>query len=72
MTNLRWHVVMWYRTDSGLLDVHHDIEELVEIDSLVERGPHWDALDYVEITRNLADSAKITVEQAARIGESVG
>jgi hypothetical protein len=57
---------MIYRTDNGFVDVRHEIEELVDIDELVERGPHWDTLVSVTVTRN-PDNIMIedlTVEKA--------
>ena len=46
---MRWIVVAYYRTDAGMIDVQHDIEELSELDEIVERGPSWYALDRIEI-----------------------
>jgi hypothetical protein len=37
----RWIVVIHYRTNDGLVDVEHTVEELEELSALVERGPNW-------------------------------
>lgn len=41
----RWSAVVHYRSDSGLVEVPHDIEELAELQDLVERGPDWNAIE---------------------------
>lgn len=65
----RWQVTMFYRTDNGVVDVHHEIEELVEIDALVERGPHWDTLERVviQIHPERIMIADLTVEKALEL-----
>lgn len=62
----RWHAVVWYLSDNGPIDVHHDFEELDELHDLIERGPTWEALDRIEI-KYARDIPKITVEQAAKL-----
>jgi hypothetical protein len=64
----RWHVVLQYRsTKAGIVDVHHDVEELEELASLVERGPDWNSLIDCVVTLNRAIHPDLTVEQAARL-----
>jgi hypothetical protein len=64
----RWHVVLQYRsTKACIVDVHHDIEELEELASLVERGPDWNCLVDCVVTLNSAIDPDLTVEQAARL-----
>jgi hypothetical protein len=46
----RWHAVVGYKTDSGVVEVHHDIDELEEIQMLVERGPDWNTITEITIT----------------------
>ena len=59
----RWKVVATYRSESGPIDVQHDIQELHELHDLIELGPDWNSL--VVIT--LADkSSAVSVEEAAR------
>lgn len=61
----RWRATVIYRCDSGPVDVVHDLHELGEIDDLVERGPHWDTIERIEILRiNHVEDAAMTVEQA--------
>lgn len=64
----RWHVVLQYRsTKAGIVDVHHDIEELEELAGLVERGPDWNCLVDCVVTLNRTSTPDLTVEQAARL-----
>jgi hypothetical protein len=41
MPLIRWHAIAYYRTNEGTVDKHHDLEELLELHDLIERGPHW-------------------------------
>lgn len=63
----RWHAVVRYRSEAtGTVDVEHDLVELEEIHDLVEQGPHWDAIESIDITiRRAAGSEKLTLERAA-------
>lgn len=66
----RWHVEIVYRGENGPIDVHHDVEELREVEALVERGPHWDTID--RITTTLQRPANpawpcLTVEEAEKL-----
>lgn len=65
-TLVRWIARVIYRTEGGLVDVQHDMEELEELQDLVERGPHWDAIEKIEIRRAIPDGELITVEEARR------
>jgi hypothetical protein len=58
----RWLVKIYYRTDSGLIDIEHQIEELEELQQIVERGPNWFALDHIEI-RYPHSAGTETIEQ---------
>lgn len=64
MTAPRWHAVALYQTQSGPVDVHHDVEELEELQDLIERGPNWYALIEIRITLNHGDAVPMTVEEA--------
>jgi hypothetical protein len=48
----RWIVTVIYRSDQGALDNVFLIEDLDELQSIVERGPDWNALDRIEIRLN--------------------
>jgi len=48
---IRWMATIHYRTDEGTVDVDHDLEELMDLHNVVERGPHWDTIDRIEIRR---------------------
>lgn len=63
----RWHVVAWYRSAMGLIDVHHHIEEIEDLHDLIERGPSWQALEKIEITYcAMPHVAGITIEEAEK------
>jgi hypothetical protein len=63
----RWHVAIRYRTDTGIIDIDYDIEELDQLASLVERGPDWNCLVDCVVTLNRSLIPDLTVEQAARL-----
>jgi hypothetical protein len=48
----RWQVVLTYRSNSGPLDIHHDLEEIEELQEIIERGPDWRTLIDARITLN--------------------
>jgi hypothetical protein len=58
----RWHAIVGYRTDNG--DVHHDIDELGEIQQLLERGPDWNTITEIVITLAIRSHDDLTVEQS--------
>ncbi|MBB4642323.1 hypothetical protein [Rhizorhapis suberifaciens] len=64
---VRWIATVHYRTENGLVDVQHDIEELEDLQDLVERGPNWDAIDHIHIVRADGVERKLTVEEAERL-----
>lgn len=45
----RWTATAWYRSEVGLVDVEHQIEELDMLHGLIESGPDWNTLDRIEI-----------------------
>lgn len=64
----RWHAVITYRTVIGPNPVEHDLEELSDLHDLVERGPHWDAIESIVVTRaNYNTATDLTVEKAAAL-----
>jgi hypothetical protein len=48
----RWLATATYRSNLGPTEVDYQFEELSELQSLIERGPHWDALERIEIILN--------------------
>jgi hypothetical protein len=46
----RWKAVATYKSDAGPVDIEYEIEELEEIQTLIERGPDWNALIDIRIT----------------------
>jgi hypothetical protein len=60
----RCHAVVGYRTDNGIVDVHHELDELGEIETLVERGPDWNTITEITITLAIRSHDDLTVEQS--------
>jgi hypothetical protein len=67
VTTARWIATVYYRTSAGLVDVTHDMTELEELQTLVERGPHWDTIDRIEIVRADGCDRALTIEEAATL-----
>jgi hypothetical protein len=65
VTTARWKAVIHYRTESGLLDVEHGIEEIEDLHDIVERGPDWNVIDRIVITLDRKAYSDLTVEEAA-------
>lgn len=63
----RWQAVVYYRSENGLVDVTHEIEELGELEHLVEAGPDWNAIDEIEIRLLRPSHFGLTVEEAERL-----
>lgn len=61
----RWHAVVTYRLSAGPVDIEHDLVELDELHDLIERGPHWDAIIEIRVTR-AEQGLTLTVEEAGR------
>ena len=61
---VRWIATVYYRFNSGIIEVLHDLEELEELHDLVENGPHWDTITHIHIERSDKQYAELTVEQA--------
>jgi hypothetical protein len=41
-----------FRTDAGVNDVDHQLEELFELHDLIERGPDWNCIESIHIELN--------------------
>jgi hypothetical protein len=61
---MRWKAIVTYRTEAGPLAVEHDVEELLELQDLVERGPDWNTIISIEITLARSISSDLTIEQS--------
>lgn len=48
----RWKATATYRSECGLVDVVHYIEEIEDLQDLIERGPDWNTLINIEIVLN--------------------
>lgn len=64
---IRWSAVIYYRTEQGVIDVQHDMEEIHELQDIVENGPHWDTIHLITIVRTDGADRKLTVEEAERL-----
>lgn len=65
---MRWLATVYYRTDAGIVDVQHEMEEIGDLQERIERGPHWDTIANIVITRiNHNTSTMLTVEQAEKL-----
>lgn len=67
MSEFRWIATVYYATDSGLVDVDHDLRELEEIHDRIEADPHWDTVDHIIIRRAQKCITDLTVEAAATL-----
>jgi len=61
----RWKADVYYRSDDGDLIVTHDIEEILDLHMLIERGPDWNTIIKIEITLARKIDAVLTVERSA-------
>jgi len=66
-TTVRWIATVFYRTEAGTVDVQHDMLEIEELHSLVERGPHWDTIVRINVVRADGADRALTVEEAAKL-----
>ena len=65
MRHKRWVATAWYRTEAGLVDVEHQIDELEELQALIERGPDWHTLDRIEVRLGSNATPDLPIEAAA-------
>lgn len=65
---MRWKATIFYRSENGPVDVEHELDEVGDIHDVVEKGPHWDTIERIEIFRiNHCDSESLTVEGALKL-----
>ncbi len=72
MDTPRWRAVITYHSQSGPVDVTHEIEELDEIADLVERGPDWNCIADIRITLSQPIVEGMTLEEADQVGQMAG
>lgn len=60
----RWKATVYYRSENGLLDIEHGIEEIDELHDIVERGPDWNTIEQIVITLDRKSNADMTIEEA--------
>jgi hypothetical protein len=65
VTTARWKAIIYYRSENGLIDVEHGVEEIEDLQDIVERGPDWNAIERIEITLDRVALANLTIEEAA-------
>ena len=64
---IRWSATVLYRTDMGLVDVTHEIEELEDLHQLVESGPDWNTIQKIEIIRVGNPMPNLTIEESLKL-----
>jgi hypothetical protein len=59
----RWTATVFYHTaeNQSSLGVPHDIMELGELEEIVERGPDFRSIDFIQITYNRQEGEPTTV-----------
>lgn len=67
LRQLRWTAVLYYRTDSGLIENEVEFDEIGDLELYVERGPDWHALDRIEIRLTRNDTPMLTIEQSIKL-----
>lgn len=63
----RWKAVLEYRTEHGIVDIEHGLEELDELQDIVERGPDWNSLVKITIILDRVTEPELTVEGSATL-----
>lgn len=64
---MRWHATIYYRSETGGIDLECDFEELEELHDIVERGPDWNTIDKIVVTLARKTSEKLTIEMAGQL-----
>ncbi|HLP70435.1 MAG TPA: hypothetical protein VK181_23255 [Rhizobium sp.] len=60
----RWKATIEYRSEVGVIDVEHVIEEICELQDLVERGPDWNSIIRIIVTLARKTRPGLTIEGA--------
>lgn len=63
----RWTAIIYYRTELGIIDVEHQIEELDMLHTVVEQGPDFHTVDRIEIRHTKNPSPTLTIEQSEKL-----
>lgn len=63
----RWHVTIFYYYYAGIVGTTHDLAEIEDLQNLLERVPHAEAIKEIYVARVLPASAALTAEEAARL-----
>lgn len=61
----RWLATIYYRSETGGVDVDFDIEEIEELHDIVEAGPDWHTIDKIVVTLARREDDTMTLEEAA-------
>ena len=63
-----WKATVTYRTQLGPLEVEHDLDQLMDLDSLIERGPHFETIIEIKIVpARHFEKANLTVKEAEKL-----
>lgn len=60
----RWTVTITHRSVYGSAAVQFDIEELEELQDIVEAGPDWHTIEYIDVRLTNNPMPELTMEQA--------
>jgi hypothetical protein len=63
----RWRAIITHRTEHGTTTIERLLEELVDLDRVVEQGPHWDTIVKMEVFRFDPLYDNLTIEGAQKI-----
>lgn len=64
---IRWSATVYYRTENGILDVIHELEEIADLHQRIENGPDWNTIQKIEIIRVGNPMPNLTVEEAMKL-----
>lgn len=67
MSEKRWAVTIQYRRDRDFDNRRFELEEIVELDQLVEEGPHFDTINQIVIRRINCTHPGLTIEAAEKL-----
>lgn len=64
---IRWSATVYYRTENGILDVIHELEEIADLHQLVESGPDWNTIQKIEIICVGNFTPNLTIEESLKL-----
>lgn len=63
----RWAAAVTYRYEKGSVREVFYLDELADLHDRIEKGPHWDTVEKIEVVRNCPQHPLLTVEEAERL-----